>query len=77
MFFWLYKIKYDIEGETHTASGFVTGETFTEAMEKIEKCYGNDLVCVDYLKDIYDNDCLDFEMMRDYANIDIFVKENN
>lgn len=77
MFFWLYKIKYDIEGETHTANGFVTGETFTEAMEKIEKNYGRELACVDCLRDIYDSDCLDFEMAEDYANIDIFVKEND
>lgn len=77
MFFWLYKIKYDIEGETRIANGIVTGETFTEAMEKIERDYGRELVCVDCLKAIYDSDCLDFEEAKDYANIDIFVKEND
>lgn len=77
MFFWLYKIKYDIEGENHTARGFVTGENFTEAMEKIEKHYGKELVCVDCLRYIYEGDCLDFEMAEDYANINIFVKEND
>lgn len=77
MFFWLYKIKYDIEGEIHAARGFVIGENFTEAMEKIEKHYGKELVCVDCLRDIYDSDCLDFEMAEDYANINIFVKEND
>lgn len=77
MFFWLYKIKYDTESETRTANGIVTGENFTEAMEKIEKYYGRELVCVDCLKDIYDNDCLDFEAAEEYANIDIFIKEND
>lgn len=77
MFFWLYKIKYDIEGKTRIANGVVTGETFTEAMEKIERNYGRELVCVDCLKYIYDSDCLDFEAAEEYANIDIFIKENN
>lgn len=56
-------------------SGIVPGESFADAVGKLEEYYGRDLIEIIRLKELVEGPVLEFQLLNDEANADFYISE--
>ena len=78
MYIWKYCITYydDDKYQKHDNSGLIVGDNYSEAMEKLTRYYGNDIISVTIYVLTWDEDNV-FEFREHEQNLKRMIEEIN
>lgn len=80
MYIWKYCITYydydDDKCQKHDSSGLIVGDNYSEAMEKLTRYYGNDIISVTIYVLTWDEDNV-FEFREHEQNLKKMIEEIN
>lgn len=69
------KIWDEIDSEEIICSGIVPASSFTEAVERLENWYGNDILEIQMLKPIYEGIVFEFQQAMEDPTLDFVISK--